>query len=177
MVNYSEYNKVYLRRGDCLYSFIKNLDHAVQKSGAYDAVMHQLKCIGWSEELIETASEAAAHYKSFHKDRIKREQERICTFSTGDVVYPVVLEYRLPDAERIYVTVVGVASSAEAAEENMRKQIDDIKKRFRENILEMLPDKTLTFEATACDGRYEMRLDGTAADAFFRVWIGKTVFL
>lgn len=177
MVNYSEYNKVYHRRGDCLYSFVKCLDHAVQKSGAYEEVMHQLKCIGWSEELIETATEAVHHYKNYHKDRIRKEQEQVNTASSGDIVYSVVLEYKLPNAERASVMVVGVASASAEAKADMQKVADDTKKRFKEDVLNAIPNESLIFEATACDDRYEMRLDSTAADAFFCVWVGKSVFL
>ena len=73
IVNYSEFNKVYKPRADRLVSFVKLLDGAVQKSDAYEGVMKQLRCIGWSEELIQTACEAAALYKEHHKRRIREE--------------------------------------------------------------------------------------------------------
>ena len=78
-VNFSEYNEVHLPRADHLVSFVKNLPHAVQKSGdkpVQDEVMHQLKCIGFDDEFIKEMCQVAHDYKEYHKERIKAEQTK-----------------------------------------------------------------------------------------------------
>lgn len=78
-VNFSEYNEVHLPRADHLVSFVKNLPHAVQKSGdkpVQDEVMHQLKCIGFGEDFIKEMCQVAHDYKEYHKERIKAEQTK-----------------------------------------------------------------------------------------------------
>lgn len=78
-VNFSEYNEIHLRRADHLVSFVKNLPHAVQKSGdkpVQDEVMHQLKCIGFDDEFIKEMCQVAHDYKEYHKGRIKAEQTK-----------------------------------------------------------------------------------------------------
>lgn len=78
-VNFSEYNEVHLPRADHLVSFVKNLPHAVQKSGdkpVQAEVMHQLKCIGFGEDFIKEMCQVAHDYKEYHKERIKAEQTK-----------------------------------------------------------------------------------------------------
>ena len=78
-VNFSEYNEVHKRRADHLVSFVKNLHHAVEKSGdkvVQAEVMHQLKCIGFDDEFIKEMCQVAHDYKEYHKERIKAEQTK-----------------------------------------------------------------------------------------------------
>lgn len=78
-VNFSEYNEVHLPRADHLVSFVKNLHHAVEKSGdkAVQAeVLHQLQCIGFDDQFIKEMCEVAKDYKHYHLERIKAEQTK-----------------------------------------------------------------------------------------------------
>ena len=61
-VNYSEYNKIHYPRAEALVSFMKCLHHAMQKTDDYAGAMHQLKCIGYSDEFIAAISEIAEDY-------------------------------------------------------------------------------------------------------------------
>lgn len=73
-VNYSEYNKDHLPRANSVTSFMHCLHHAMQKTGDYEGAMHQLECIGYSEELIHNAEKLAEVYKETQKKRIAEEQ-------------------------------------------------------------------------------------------------------
>ena len=75
-INYSEYNEIHLRRADHLVSFVKNLEHAMQKTADFDGAMHQLKCIGFDEDFIKEMCRVAHDYKEYHKKRIKAEQTK-----------------------------------------------------------------------------------------------------
>lgn len=85
-INFSEYNEVHLRRADHLVSFVKNLEHAMQKTNDYNGAMHQLQCIGFSEELIKEMAAVASDYKKYHKQRIQDEQ----TAGTPEKLYPMI---------------------------------------------------------------------------------------
>lgn len=85
-VNYSEYNKIYYPRAEALVSFMKCLHHAMQKTDDYAGAMHQLKCIGYSDEFIAAISEIAEDYKAYHKNRIHAEQ----TCDLPEVKYPTI---------------------------------------------------------------------------------------
>lgn len=85
-VNYSEYNKVHYPRAEALVSFMKCLHHAMQKTDDYAGAMHQLKCIGYSDEFIAAISEIAEDYKLYHKNRIHAEQ----TCDLPEVKYPTI---------------------------------------------------------------------------------------
>ncbi len=58
-----EYNEVHHKKINAALSFVSCLDHAAQKSGAYDEVLHQLRCIGWSEECQDTIKTALEAYE------------------------------------------------------------------------------------------------------------------
>lgn len=90
-INYSEYNKVHLPRAEHLYCFIKNLNHAMQKTNDYEGAMHQLQCIGFSEEFVQEMATVASDYKTYHKQRIQAEQ----TSDLPEVKYPTI------DKERV----------------------------------------------------------------------------
>lgn len=85
-VNYSEYNKVHYPRAEALVSFMKCLHHAMQKTDDYAGAMHQLKCIGYSDEFIAAISEIAEDYKLYHKNRIHAEQ----TCDLPEAKYPTI---------------------------------------------------------------------------------------
>lgn len=93
-VNYSEYNQIHLPRADHLFSFLKNLEHAMQKTTDYEGAMHQLRCIGYSEEFIQEMQAVVHDYKEFHKARIRAEHEAKQPVSLGDQ-YPTIQAARL----------------------------------------------------------------------------------
>ena len=130
IVNYSEFNKVYKPRADHLVSFVKLLDGAVQKSDTYEAVMKQLHCIGWSEELIQTACEAAVLYKEHHKRRIREEQCPTKTISSGDQVFVVCRETRYPGNDILTQAVIAAAPSFDEAMEFMHKTFAELRTEF-----------------------------------------------
>lgn len=90
-INFSEYNEIHLRRADHLVSFIKNLNHAMQKTSDYEGAMHQLRCIGFSEEFIQEMAAVASDYKSYHKQRIADEQAA----NTPEKLYPSIRKERV----------------------------------------------------------------------------------
>lgn len=90
-VNFSEYNKVHYPRAESLVSFMKCLHHAMQKTGDYAGAMHQLKCIGYSDEFVKAVSEIAKDYKTYHKNRIEVEQ----TCDLPEVKYPTIDKARV----------------------------------------------------------------------------------
>ena len=118
MVNYSEYNKTIIPNAELLSGFFARLDHAVQKSGAYDEVMHQLLCIGLGERLVEVANEAAALYKAHHRARIEAEQGRPATLNKDDAVYCIVSETKGPDEYHV-VTVEEAVTTMDVARERL----------------------------------------------------------
>lgn len=67
-----EYNEVHHKKINAAHSFVSCLDHAVQKSGAYDEVMRQLRCIGWSEECQQTIKTALEVYRQSLLDQLKK---------------------------------------------------------------------------------------------------------
>lgn len=93
-VNYSEYNQVHLPRADHLFTFMKNLEHAMQKTTDYEGAMHQLRCIGYSEEFIQEMQAVAHDYKEFHKARIKAEHDAKQPATLAQQ-YPTILPARL----------------------------------------------------------------------------------
>jgi hypothetical protein len=119
MINYSEYNNVIIRNADLLSGFFARLDHAVQKSGAYDEVMHQLKCIGLSEELAEVANEAAGLYKKHHRARIEAEQGRPAVLQKGDTAFLIVSEAKSTPTEFPTVNIEEIATTLDAASERL----------------------------------------------------------
>lgn len=134
-VNFSEYNEVHMRRADHLVSFVKNLHHAVEKSGdkAVQAeVMHQLKCIGFDDQFVKEMCEVAKDYKHYHLERIKAEQ----TAKDPEVLYPAIMPERLqpymgnrklieairnhPEVKDIYVRIQdAVAEDAQDVDANL----------------------------------------------------------
>ena len=67
-ITVAEYNKIWHKKHSNAESFIKLLDSSVGKSGAYDIVMHQLKCIGWPE-VQPTLLAALEMYKQIMKSK------------------------------------------------------------------------------------------------------------
>lgn len=181
MPDYSEYNRIHLPRADNMVCFIKNLNHAMQKveiPGAYDEIMHQLKCIGYSEELISAICEAAGCYKTHHKERIREEQNPVDRAASGDILYPVVWAQKLPCDARETVCVYSVAKTPEKAKADMVEFVGKVKTSFKEAIKEnAAPDAMLCFEASASEDKYDIHLDGSENDAYCRLWVGKAVFL
>lgn len=45
-----EYNNEFLPSWEKAFFFLKNLEHALQKTEDYEGAMEQLRCIGWGEE-------------------------------------------------------------------------------------------------------------------------------
>ena len=179
--DYSEYNKVHLPRADNMVCFIKNLNHAMQKveiPGAYDAIMHQLKCIGYSEDLISAICEAASYYKTHHKERIRAEQNPIDRAVSGDILYPVIWAQKLPSDDRESVSVYSVAKTSEKAKTDMMEFVGKAKASFKEAVKGAAePNAMLCFEASSSEGNYEIHLDGNEDNAYCRIWVGKAVFL
>lgn len=130
IINYSEYNKVYKPRADHLVSFVKLLDGAARKSDAYEAVMKQLRCIGWSDELIQTACEAAALYREHHKRRIREGQCPTKTISSGDQVFVVCREARYPGSDILTQAVIAAAPLFDEAMEFMHKAFTELRTEF-----------------------------------------------
>lgn len=130
VVNYSEFNKIHKPRADHLVSFVKLLDGAVKKSNAYESVMKQLRCIGWSEELIQTACDAAEFYKEHHKRRIREEQCPTKTISSGEQVFVVCRETRYPGSDISTRAVITAASSLDEATEYMHKTFTELRTEF-----------------------------------------------
>ena len=58
-----EYNKIYHPKIMHAITFVNCLEHAMEKTGAYEECMRQLECIGWSDEVKETIKFALEHYK------------------------------------------------------------------------------------------------------------------
>ena len=50
-----EYNNWY-KSYDNAYSFVNNIDHAIEKAGC--SANHQMQCIGWSEDVKQTLIDA-----------------------------------------------------------------------------------------------------------------------
>lgn len=140
IVDYSEYNKIYLPRAENLAGFFKRLDHAVKKSGAYDEVMHQLRCIGLSEDLAKTAEEAAHLYKEYHKKRIAEEQHGKRSVEYNEPVYTVFYEQRLPDAPR-QIQMLTAFATPECAKEHIDKVWPHLKKAFCDAVVKLLSAK------------------------------------
>lgn len=134
IVDYSEYNKIYLPRAENLAGFFKRLDHAVKKSGAYDEVMHQLRCIGLSEDLAKTAEEAAHLYKEHHKKRIAEEQQGKRSVDYHEPVYAVFFEQRLPDSTR-ETRLLNVFATSKDAKDHVEKLWFHLKDVFREAVV------------------------------------------
>lgn len=179
--NYSEYNKIYHPRADNMVCFIKNLDHAMQKvefPGAYEKIMHQLKCIGYSKELVDTICEATSCYKKHHLERIRDEQNPVDRAVSGDILYTVVWAQKLPSDSKETVSVYSIAKTSDKAKADMATFATTAKDAFKKAIKEATaPDTILCFEASASEGRYEIHLDGNDNDAYCRLWIGKATFL
>lgn len=74
-VTVREYNTVYHRKITNAESFLGCLDHSLQKSCAYEAVMHQLQCIGWSEEMRQTMLTALRLYKETVKKQAVQNRD------------------------------------------------------------------------------------------------------
>lgn len=169
MVNYSEYNNVIIRNADLLSGFFKRLDHAVQKSGAYDEVMHQLKCIGLSEKLAAVANEAAELYKAHHRARIEAEQGRPSTVKAGETVYAIVSEVKAAAGEYPTITIEETQITEEAARERLLVY-------WRANLTEFvcenwstLDGKPLTIEEI--DDVYYIYAKDAPKDVYFRMYI------
>lgn len=69
-----EYNTKHLSRINAAKIFLHALPHAMQKSGAYEEAMHQLRCIGWSDELVQTFKDALNCYHQSLLDQLKDER-------------------------------------------------------------------------------------------------------
>lgn len=67
-----EYNKDFLPKIDRATGFIHNLENAIHKTDDSDAVMKQLNCIGWTDDLKETIYTALEFYQ---KSVLKNEVE------------------------------------------------------------------------------------------------------
>lgn len=138
-VNYSEYNERILPNSDLLSSFFACLDHAIQKTGHYDEVMHQLKCIGLSERLVNVANEAAKLYKTHHRARIEAEQGRKNSIAEGDVLYSIVMETKTAGA--IYPSISVVETNA--SEDLAKQRLLDI---WRTNMTRFICDEWQSFD-------------------------------
>lgn len=67
-ITVQEYNKTYYKKHSYAESFIKLIDNAAMKSGAYEDVMKQLRCIGWPE-VKPTLLAALEMYKQIMKSK------------------------------------------------------------------------------------------------------------
>lgn len=69
-ISVKEYNQKYYK--DCMHAscFLGTLEHAMQKTGAYEEAMRQLSCIGWPE-CKETLVKAVEVYKRVLKGKIE----------------------------------------------------------------------------------------------------------
>ena len=71
---------------------VANLFNAVQKAdGEYDA-MHQLKCLGWTEETVKVIRNALEHYrkcliKGIRLDTLRKDAATIGTFDVDDIIF------------------------------------------------------------------------------------------
>lgn len=90
-VDYHEYNKVHYPRAEALVSFIKCLHHAMQKTDDFEGAMHQLECIGYSQDFIVQMEQVAADYKEYHKQRIAMQQQS----ELPQVKYPMINKTRV----------------------------------------------------------------------------------
>lgn len=74
-ITVKEYNEEYYPKIEAALSFLQCFDHTIQKTGSYDEVMRQLRCIGWSEELMQTFSSALECYRSTLIAECKKKTE------------------------------------------------------------------------------------------------------
>ena len=119
MINYSEYNHKIIPDSELLSGFFARLDHAVDKTGARDEVMHQLVCIGLSERLVNVANEAAKLYKTHHRARIEAEQGMKNSVAKGDVLYSIVMEAKTVGSMYPSVSVVETIASEDLAKQRL----------------------------------------------------------
>ena len=179
--DYSEYNKIYYHRASNIVCFIKNLKHAMQKveiPGAFEKIMHQLECIGYSDELVSTICEASSCYKEHHKKRIFEEQNPVDHAISGDILYTVVWAQKLHSDAKEKVCVYSVAKNAEKAKADMKECISNVRASFKETVKNAAdPTAMLCFEASASEDRYEIHLEGSENDIYCRLWVGKATFL
>ena len=68
-ISAKEYNEKYRWDCDGAYCFVKGLEHAMQKSGAFEEAMHQLRCMGWPKHQ-ETLLKAIEVYRVVAKSKI-----------------------------------------------------------------------------------------------------------
>lgn len=67
-----EYNTVHHPKINNAVCFVSCLEHAVQKSGAYNEVMRQLGVIGWSDECRDTIKAALSVYREHLVEQIDK---------------------------------------------------------------------------------------------------------
>ena len=122
-VNYSEYNNVHLPRADKLVCFVKGLYHAAQKTEDMEGMLHQLRCIGYSDEFIAEMEQVAHDYKEFHKDRIYGEQTAILP----ERKYPTVNPDRLAQyvENRKLIAAIREHERVEALMDSLANAIND----------------------------------------------------
>lgn len=71
---------------------VANLFSAVQKTtNEYDA-MHQLKCLGWDEEIIKVIRTALEHYrkcliKGIRLEALRKDAATCGTFDVDDIIF------------------------------------------------------------------------------------------
>lgn len=118
-INFSEYNEIHLRRADHLVSFIKKLNHAMQKTNDYEGAMHQLRCIGFSEEFIQEMATVASDYKTYHKQRIAAEQAA----NTPEKLYPSIRKERVEQYAKNRELILAVHQHKDS--EVLLEQIED----------------------------------------------------
>lgn len=63
-ITVKEYNEEYYPKIEAACSFLQCFEHTIKKTDSYDEVMKQLRCIGYSEELIQTLYSALECYRS-----------------------------------------------------------------------------------------------------------------
>lgn len=68
-ISAKEYNEEYYWACDGAYCFVAGLEHAMQKTGAFEEAMHQLRCLGWPEHR-ETLLTAIEVYREVVKSKI-----------------------------------------------------------------------------------------------------------
>lgn len=68
-----EYNQDFLPKIDRAFGFVSNLDSSMYKTDDRENVMHQLNCIGWSDECKETIKTALEMYQKSALNDIKIE--------------------------------------------------------------------------------------------------------
>ena len=122
-VNYSEYNNVHLPRADKLTCFVKGLYHAAQKTSDMEGVLHQLRCIGYSDEFITEMCQVAHDYKEYHKSRIRAEQ----TADLPQTLYPTIKPERLTQyvENRKLITAILEHERAEELKESLEDAVAD----------------------------------------------------